>query len=78
MSVTQLSFARVEVVQCEVCGSDDLSVDEVQSGGRLLLAECGRCDHRWMGRVGASCFPRPSGSDRATGLGAEAEVATAA
>jgi hypothetical protein len=40
--------------RCEVCGSTEMQVDEVQSGGRLLLAECDRCDHRFTARVGSS------------------------
>jgi hypothetical protein len=77
MSVTELSLPRFEAAHCEVCGSSDLHVDEVQTGGRLLLAECGRCDHRWMGRVGGPRFPR-SGYPMAAASPAKAEVATAA
>ena len=77
MSLTQLSLPSFEAAHCQVCGSSDLQVDEVQSGGRLLLAECGRCDHRWVGRVGGPRFPR-SGQPMAARSGAKAEVATAA
>jgi hypothetical protein len=77
MSVTELSLPRFEPSHCEVCGSSDLHVDEVQAGGRLLLAECGRCDHRWTGRVGGSRFPR-SGYPMAAAVETRAEVATAA
>jgi hypothetical protein len=69
MSIFQLSLRRVEIAEgqecqgwseyqecqkCEVCGSSEMQVDEVQSGGRLLLAECDRCDHRFTARAGSS------------------------
>jgi len=74
MSIAQLSFPNIEILQCEVCGSPDMLVDEVQSGGRLLLAECARCDHRFTGRVGSSRVSRGARPQTR----AEAEVATAA
>lgn len=74
MSITQLSFPRVEIADCEVCGSAEIEVDEVQSGGRLLLALCGRCDHRFTARVGSSRVSRA----RCPQADAGAEVATAA
>ena len=74
MSIAQLSFPLPEVAQCEVCGSAEIQLDEVQSGGRLLLAQCGRCDHRFTGRLGSSRIARPTWPQAA----AEAEVATAA
>ena len=104
MSISQLSLPRssparsvpgsfpgaevAEVAECEVCGSADMRVDEVQSGGRLLLAECDRCDHRFTLRVASTQilpFGSRSGADAITEpeavwsrSPAKAEVATAA
>ena len=79
MSISQLSFPLPEIAHCEICGSSAVRVDEVQSGGRLLLAECGRCDHRFTGRVESWRASYPSeGSAGWQQAGAEAEVATAA
>ncbi len=79
MSITQLCFPNIEILHCEVCGSADMEVDEVQSGGRLLLAECGRCDHRFTGRVESARASHPSGPQAGwLQAGVEAEVATAA
>ncbi|MEE3329567.1 MAG: hypothetical protein VX246_01755 [Myxococcota bacterium] len=33
--------------QCGVCGCESLWIDEVAFQGRMLLAECPRCQHRW-------------------------------
>lgn len=32
---------------CGVCGCASLKIDEVAHHGRMLLAECSRCEHRW-------------------------------
>ncbi len=74
MSMPQLSFPQIEAPHCEVCGCGEIQIDEVQSGGRLLLVECGRCDHRYTRRLGSSRVARPFRAPE----GAEAEVATAA
>ena len=80
MSIAQLSFPQIEAPHCEVCGCGEIQIDEideideVQSGGRLLLVECGRCDHRYTRRLGSSRVLRPCRPPE----GAEAEVATAA
>jgi hypothetical protein len=74
MSIAQLSFPPLEVTRCEVCGFGEMQVDEVQSEGRLLLAECDRCDHRFTARLGSSRIPRPLWLPTRS----EAEVATAA
>jgi hypothetical protein len=36
---------------CRVCGSVDVTLDEVADDGRLLLGECAHCDHRWTERA---------------------------
>ena len=74
MSIAQLSFPQIEAPHCEVCGCGEIQIDEVQSGGWLLLVECGRCDHRYTRRLASSRVLRPCGPAAA----AEAEVATAA
>ncbi len=83
MSIAELRFPVIGISQCEVCGSDQVQVDEVQSAGRLLLAECGRCDHKWTGRVASPRVLHPAPQpdrEAARGVrsGARAEVATAA
>lgn len=74
MSVAQLPLPTVDVAHCEVCGSAEVQLDEVQSGGRLLLVECGRCDHRFTARLGSSRVRQASWPL----AGSEAEIATAA
>jgi hypothetical protein len=32
---------------CGVCGCESLQIDEVAHQGRMLLAQCSRCQHRW-------------------------------
>ena len=85
MSISPLRIPPIEALQCEVCGSHEVEMDEVQSGGRLLLAECGRCDHRFTARVGSSRVVRARGLEAVQPGGAcggmrpvEEEVATAA
>ena len=38
---------RVQVGVCPVCTCDEVQFDEVESGPRMKLAECPRCEHRW-------------------------------
>ncbi len=35
---------------CPVCGGREVARDEVLDTGVMLLAACGRCDHRWTER----------------------------
>ncbi len=35
------------MLNCEVCGSQSLSIDEVVYRERMLLVECLHCEHRW-------------------------------
>jgi uncharacterized Zn finger protein len=39
------------VVRCRVCGFAEVHTDHVVDRGFVLLARCGRCDHRWTARL---------------------------
>ncbi len=45
--VAALSTPERTVRTCMVCGSREVHTDEVELHGRVLLAECPHCDHRW-------------------------------
>jgi hypothetical protein len=63
-------------VACAVCGSRDVSIDAVERGGWLLLAECVRCVHRWTQPVRDA--PAPARALARVGVRAQPEVASAA
>jgi hypothetical protein len=59
------------VSHCRVCGFSEVRTDEVVDRGRVLLAECPRCEHRWTSPAGGPYVVRPR--ERSVG-----EVASAA
>ena len=42
--------ALPSAIPCQVCGSQEVVVDEVLERGVLALAECARCAFRWTWR----------------------------
>ncbi len=46
---------------CPVCRCDSVRVDEVEAAGRLHLAECPRCEHRWTSRAAIARTPAARG-----------------
>jgi Zn-finger nucleic acid-binding protein len=38
------------LTRCLVCGFAEVRTDEVIDRGVVLLAECPRCEHRWISR----------------------------
>ncbi len=46
------------LTRCLVCGFAEVRTDEVIDHGVVFLAECPRCEHRWMSREPAT--PRPA------------------
>jgi len=47
------------VTRCLVCGFAEVRTDEVVDRGLVLLAECGRCEHRWTVRLAPPVRVRP-------------------
>jgi hypothetical protein len=45
---------------CAVCGAGEVAADEAFDGGLWLLAECGRCGHRWTAGPFAGPTPVPA------------------
>jgi predicted Zn-ribbon and HTH transcriptional regulator len=43
--------------RCHVCGFTEIRIDEAVDREVLVLAECPRCDHRWIGAPGSSRDP---------------------
>jgi len=37
--------------RCHVCGFTEIRVDEAVDRELVVLAECPRCEHRWIGPV---------------------------
>jgi hypothetical protein len=54
-----IGSALRSVTRCGVCGFSEVRTDEVLDRGRLLLAECPRCEHRWTARPDAPGVVRP-------------------
>jgi len=38
-------------IRCPCCSAGEIRADEVFDRGRLYLAECPRCEHRWTSRT---------------------------
>lgn len=49
----ELCAPERSVQRCGVCGFREVRTDEVFDRGIVLLAECGRCRHRWTTRAPA-------------------------
>jgi hypothetical protein len=47
------------LTRCLVCGFAEVRTDEVIERGVVLLAECPRCEHRWISR--GPPIPDPDG-----------------
>ena len=58
--------------RCRVCGNRSLRIDEVFHRELLLLAECGRCSHRWTHALPDS---RPAARLRRVGTPSRAAAA---
>jgi hypothetical protein len=52
----QFEFARR--TRCGVCGFAEVRTDEVVDQGPVFLAECPRCDHRWISPRPATLKPQ--------------------
>lgn len=65
---------------CAICGSSAVMTDEVDASGMpgLLLAECGRCEHRWTRRLSMPARVQERVRRVAANSGRRREVATAA
>ena len=48
------------LVRCPCCSAAEVRTDEVVDRGRLYLAECPRCEHRWTSRTPIA-LPHPAG-----------------
>ena len=51
------------LVRCPCCSGAEVRTDEVVDRGRLYLAECPRCEHRWTSRtpIAPPALPHPAG-----------------
>ena len=51
------------LVRCPCCSAGEVRTDEVVDRGRLYLAECPRCEHRWTSRapIAPALAPYPAG-----------------
>jgi len=47
----ELCAPERSVHRCGVCGFREVRTDEVFDRGVVLLAECGRCRHRWTAQA---------------------------
>jgi hypothetical protein len=53
----ELCSAERSVHRCGVCGFREVRTDEVFDSGVVLLAECGRCRHRWTAKAPRVAVP---------------------
>jgi hypothetical protein len=51
------------LVRCPCCSGTEVRTDEVVDRGRLYLAECPHCEHRWTSRtaIAPPALPHPAG-----------------